>query len=101
MNERVSDANEPQFKDGDFVAGIGSISILHKQIDEYSAQYHVLYAKTNGMLWYGRIYWQTENINKLRLATETEKQELIDTLTKEGKRWNEEKKLVSPKWWRL
>jgi hypothetical protein len=95
MNERVNEANEPQYKDGDFVVGIGCIFIMHKQIDEDSAQYHVLYANTtNGMLLYDKTYSKLGGKNKLRLATEAEKQELLDALAKEGKRWNAEKLCV-------
>src|SRR5690606_33110773 len=86
---------EPQYKVGDFVVGIGCIFILHKQIDEDSAQYHVLYANTtNEMLLYDKTYNKLDGKNKLRLATEEEKQELLDTHAKEGKRWNEEKKCI-------
>lgn len=82
------------YKDGDFVVGIGCIFILHTQIDKQSAQYHVLYEKTNGMLHYGKTYFQLCGTDRLRLATEAEKQELLDALAKEGKRWNTEKKCI-------
>jgi len=85
---------EPKCKNGDFVVGLGCIFILHKQIDEDSAQFHVLYARTNGMLWYDKLYQRVGDIDKLRLATEAEKQELLDALAKEGKRWNEEEKCI-------
>jgi hypothetical protein len=79
--EDISD----ELKDGDFVVGIGCIFILHKQIDEDSAQYHVLYANTtNGMLLYDKTYSKLGGKNKLRLATEEEKQELLDALEKAG-----------------
>ena len=98
MNERVSEmvneTNEPQFKEGDFVDGLGCVIILHTQIDNYSAKYHVLYEKNNGMLWYDKTYTQFGGIDKLRLATDAGKQELLDALAKEGKRWNEKKKRV-------
>lgn len=81
----------PKFKNGDFVVGFGCVFILHTQIDEYSAQYHVLYAKTNWNLYYYRTYSLLGNTDKLRLATEAEKQELLDALAKKGKRWNAEK----------
>ena len=84
----------PVYKDGDFVVGIGCIFILHTQIDKQSAQYHVLYEKTNGMLHYGKTYSQLCGTDRLRLATETEKQELLDALAKEGKGWNTEKKCI-------
>ena len=65
--------------------------ILHTQIDKYSAQYYALYAKTNGNVYYYRTYSQLGGIDKLRLATEAEKQELLDALAKKGKIWNAEK----------
>ena len=100
VGERVSEAEDitTKLKDGDFVAGLGCVFILHKQIDEYSAQYHVLleisYAKTNGILHYYKTYSPLSGIFKLRLAAEAVKQELLDALEKEGKRWNEEKKCI-------
>lgn len=96
INEMVSESEVSEFKDGDFVAGLGCVFILHKQIDKYSAQYHVLYAKTNRRLLYRyyKTYSQLGGIDKLRLATEAEKQELLDALAKEGKRWNAEKLCV-------
>ena len=94
MNKRVSETNEPQFKEGDFVDGLGCVIIFHTQIDNYSAKYHVLYEKNNGMLWYDKTYTQFGGIDKLRLATDAGKQELLDALAKEGKRWNEDKKCV-------
>ena len=90
--KRIEDI--PVYNDGDFVAGIGCIFILHTQINKYSAQYHVLYEKTNGMLHYGKTYSQLCGTDMLRLATETEKQELLDALAKEGKWWNTEKKCI-------
>ncbi|MDD4730073.1 MAG: hypothetical protein PHN55_15145 [Dysgonamonadaceae bacterium] len=94
INEKISEAEVGEFKDGDFVAGLGCLIILHKQINNYSAKYHVLYAKTNGRLHYYNTYSQLSGTHKLRLATETEKQELLDALIKEGKRWNAEKLCV-------
>ena len=94
VSERVNQSEVSEFKDGDFVAGFGCIFILHKQIDEDSAQYHVLYAITNGRLSYYNTYSQLGGKNKLRHATEEEKQILLDALAKEGKRWNEEKLCV-------
>ncbi len=93
INERVDQSEVSEFKDGDFVAGLGCVFILHKQIDKYSAQYHVLYAKTNRRLLYRyyKTYSQFGGIDKLRLATEAEKQLLLDALEKDGKQWNAEK----------
>ena len=42
-----------------------------------------------------------KDICKLRLATNSEKQQLFDTLAKEGKAWDSEKKMIvdlKPKW---
>lgn len=80
-----------ELKNGDFVAGFGCVFILHTQIDKYSAQYHALYAKTNGNLYYYRTYSQSSNIHNLRRASEEEKQGLFDALAEKGKRWNAEK----------
>jgi uncharacterized protein YodC (DUF2158 family) len=43
------------------------------------------------MLLYDKTYSKLGGKNKLRLATEEEKQELLDALEKAGKRWNAEK----------
>ena len=86
---------EPKFKDGDFLHSDWNdenITIICRKINGDCIYYHV--SKSNGLeLDFDRYrYWP--NDVDFRLATEAEKQELLDVLAKAGKRWNEEKKCI-------
>ena len=100
---------QPEFKDGDivFMKGIKSklfancIFILrseYKDGDErafYYAFYNVDDKYTLDE------YGNTKVHYSLRLATDSEKQQLFDALAKEGKAWNADKKMIidlKPKW---
>ena len=91
MNERVSEANEPQYKDGDFVVNkAGSILIFKEKFGDsiydhaYLARKMLLFTNSTTTSIYGI----------KRYATEEEKQEMLDALAKKGKRWNAEKKCI-------
>lgn len=89
---------QPEFKDGD---------ILHSDETEYSDE-TIFIAKINGRFIGIYAYidlldksvmmqndtFKKSEINAIRLATDSEKQQLFDALAKEGKRWNAENKQI-------
>ena len=86
---------EPKFKDGDFLHsdwGDENITIICRKINGNDIYYHASKSNTIGLNFDKDRFWP--NHVDFRLATEAEKQELLDVLAKEGKRWNEEKKCV-------
>ncbi len=88
INERVIEANEPQYKDGDFVVSkAGSTLIFRKKVGVYIYD-HAYFIKKSGEIF---LICSPTIAQIERYATEEEKQELLDALAKEGKRWNEEK----------
>ena len=88
----------PEFKDGD---------ILHSDETEYSDE-TIFIAKISGGVigTYGYIdlldesvmvrndTFEESEINAIRLATDSEKQQLFDALAKEGRRWNPDTKQI-------
>ena len=87
---------EPKFKDGDFLHSDWddeNITIIYREINGNDLYYHVSKSNTMGLVFDRYIYWPNDVVD-FRLATEAEKQELLDALAKEGKRWNEEKKCI-------
>lgn len=89
---------KPEFKDGD---------ILHSDETEYSDE-TIFIAKISGGVigTYGYIdlldesvmvrndTFEESEINAIRLATDSEKQQLFDALAKEGRRWNPDTKQI-------
>ena len=89
MNERVDETNEPPYKDGDFVVNEqGDVLIFKEKVEDRIYDYAYLVGAIT------LINDTSSQILIKRLATEAEKQELLDALAKEGKRWNAEKKCV-------
>jgi len=92
MNERVE---EPRFKDGDFLHSDWddeNITIICRKINGNHIFYHVSKANSIRLGFDKDKFWP--NDGDFRPATEAEKQELLDALEKEGKRWNAEKLCV-------
>jgi hypothetical protein len=86
---------EPKYKDGDFLHSDWNdenITIIYREINGSHLYYHVSKSNTIGLGFDRYSYWP--NDVDFRLATEAEKQELLDALAKEGKRWNAEKLCV-------
>ena len=86
---------EPKFKDGDFLHsdwGDENITIICRKINGNDIYYHASKSNTIGLGLHRYSYWP--NDVDFRLATEAEKQELLDALAKEGKRWNAEELCV-------
>jgi hypothetical protein len=91
MNEMVDEKNEPQYKDGDFVIDeVGGILIFRKKVGDSIYNHAYFYEPLGVVIIAGLPTWPSIK----RLATEEEKQKLLDALEKDGKRWNEEKKCV-------
>lgn len=96
--ETLEIEKQPEFKDGD---------ILHSDETEYSDE-TIFIAKISGGVigTYGYIdlldesvmvrndTFEESEINAIRLATDSEKQQLFDALAKEGKVWDEDKKQI-------
>jgi hypothetical protein len=86
---------EPKYKDGDFLHsdwGDENITIIYRKINGNDIYYHVSKSNCLGLKFDKNGFWP--DYVDFRLATEAEKQELLDALAKEGKRWNAEKKCI-------
>ena len=80
-------------KDGDFVAGqeYHEISVAIYQLAKTEANGFYFHAAIRGVL----VFSDWANVRYAnRLATESEKQQLLDAIAKDGKRWNAEKKCI-------
>jgi hypothetical protein len=86
---------EPKYKDGDFLHSDWNdenITIIYREINGSHLYYHV--NKSNGLgLDFDRYRYWPDDVD-FRLATESEKKELIDALAEVGKRWNADKKCI-------
>jgi hypothetical protein len=87
-------------KDGDFVAGefmgLKFLSIHKSRISDKRFNYHVTFGMDNLL---HRDDW-ADAVFCTRFQTESEKQQLLDALAKEGLTWNAEKKAVEKKRWK-
>jgi len=99
MNERVremvNEAEVREFKDGDFLHSDWDdedVTIIFKNQESYRIYYHASKSNYHGLDINDEAFWNC-NID-FHHATEAEKQELLDALAKEGKRWNEGKKCI-------
>ena len=89
--EKLCVEDVPEFKNGDFLHSDWNnenITIICRKRKKEGLCYHV--SKTNrlGLCFKKEKYWS--NYSDFRLATESEKQELLDALKEKGKRWNSE-----------
>lgn len=86
-------------KDGDFVKSpYNGIGIFQKRNNEDNCIVYCYINKNRGL----SVYENDSrcNYNALTLATESEKQQLLDALAKDGKKWNAELKRVEKLRWR-
>lgn len=84
-----------EYKDGDFLHSDWkneNITIIYRKRNGSHLYYHASKSNTIGLGLHRYSYWP--NDVDFRLATEAEKQELLDALAKEGKRWNAEELCV-------
>ena len=94
---------QPEFKDGDIVALVvrkcTHIAIFQSRQEAYIG-FHAVLCQNDELLLEEPFREDVGDI-ELRLATDSEKQQLFDALAKEGKAWDAEKKQVvdlKPKW---
>jgi len=95
VNERVNQSEVNEFKEGDFLHSDWddeNITIIFKNQEGDMIYYHASKSYYYGTVLNNNRYWRDEG--DFRHATEAEKQELLDALEKEGKRWDEEKKCI-------
>lgn len=101
LNMGTLEIEKAEFKDGDIVYAESdayhypSIHILNINGDtkRYYARL-VINGRYDEAIDYDIPAFDDENPNRLRLATEEEKQQLFDALAKEGKAWDAENKMV-------
>lgn len=87
MNNRVSETNESQYKDGDFVVNMrGNIIIFKNKVGD-SIYDHAYFSKLAGVI-FSNV--PTHSPIK-RYTTVEERQKIFSELAKEGKQWNAEK----------
>lgn len=98
LNLKTLEIEKPKFKEGDILTCLdaafhASSTFIFKHEHEYGYSCHA------GIEISGKLYiipgsiWCGEHGN-IRYATTEEKAKLFDALTKEGKRWNAEKKVI-------
>ena len=91
LNERMSETNEPPYKDGDFVVNEQGDVLIFKEKVEDQIYDHAFFNNVSG----STIVQLTPSYSPIRRhATEEEKKEFLNALAEEGKRWNEEKLCV-------
>lgn len=87
---------QPEFKDGDIVALVvrkcTHIAIFQSRQEAYIG-FHAVLCQNDELLLEEPFREDVGDI-ELRLATDSEKQQLFDALAKEGKAWDAEKKLI-------
>lgn len=87
---------QPEFKDGDIVALVvrkcTHIAIFQSRQEAYIG-FHAVLCQNDELLLEEPFREDVGDI-ELRLATDSEKQQLFDALAKEGKRWDSEKKQI-------
>lgn len=94
LNQMVSESEARGFKEGDFLHSDWkneNLTLICKKQKGNKIYYHVCKSNSYGVS-IDNTYWR--NDGDFRHATEAEKQELLDALVKEGKRWNAEKLCV-------
>ncbi|HRL16355.1 MAG TPA: hypothetical protein PK780_08200 [Prevotella sp.] len=86
----------PEFKDGDIVALVvrkcTHIAIFQSRQEAYIG-FHAVLCQNDELL-LEEPFREDVGDTELRLATDSEKQQLFDALAKEGKRWDSEKKQI-------
>lgn len=98
LNRETLDIEKPhpEFKDGDIVALVvrkcTHIAIFQSRQEAYIG-FHAVLCQNDELLLEEPFREDVGDI-ELRLATDSEKQQLFDALAKEGKRWDSEKKQI-------
>lgn len=96
LNRETLDIEKPEFKDGDIVALVvrkcTHIAIFQSRQEAYIG-FHAVLCQNDELLLEEPFREDVGDI-ELRLATDSEKQQLFDALAKEGKRWDSGKKQI-------
>lgn len=96
LNLDTLEIEKPEFKDGDIVAievrKCTHIAIFQSRQEEYIG-FHAVLCQNDELLLEEPFREDVGDI-ELRLATDSEKQQLFDALEKEGKAWDAEKKQI-------
>lgn len=94
--ETLKIEKQPEFKDGDIVALVvrkcTHIAIFQSRQEAYIG-FHAVLCQNDELLLEKPFREDVGDI-ELRLATDSEKQQLFDALAKEGKAWDSEKKII-------
>ena len=94
--ETLEIEKQPEFKDGDIVALVvrkcTHIAIFQSRQEAYIG-FHAVFCQNDELLLEKPFIEDVGDI-ELRLATDSEKQQLFDTLAKEGKAWDSEHKMI-------
>lgn len=94
--ETLKIEKQPEFKDGDIVALVvrkcTHIAIFQSRQEAYLG-FHAVLCQNDELLLEKPFREDVGDI-ELRLATDSEKQQLFDALAKEGKAWDSEKKII-------
>ena len=91
VSERVDESEVSEFKDGDFLHSDWeneNLTLICKDQKGDKIYNHAYKCNRLGVS-FSKTYWS--NDVDFRPATEVEKQEMLDAIAKEGKRWNAEK----------
>lgn len=91
LNLETLEIEQPkqEFKDGDIVA-FGESVAIYKKFENDELYFYACIEAAWGLILSDSVNTSLE----YRLATDSEKQQLFDTLTKEGKRWNPDVKTI-------
>nr|DAV54980.1 MAG TPA: hypothetical protein [Caudoviricetes sp.] len=91
LNLETLEIEQPkqEFKDGDIVA-FGESVAIYKKFENDELYFYACIEAAWGLILSDSVNTSLE----YRLATDSEKQQLFDTLTKEGKRWNPDTKQI-------
>ena len=85
---------EPKYKEGDFLHSDWcgeNITIIYRKRNGNHLYYHASKSNFIGLCFDKKRFWRDDCF---RLATESEKKELIDALAEVGKRWSADKKCI-------
>ena len=103
LKNEVANQNQPKFKKGDFIYGEFDeldqkfVFIFEKTIDSTSAYYKALLFLNSGNIYFDS---STINYDTIRLATKSERKQLINKLREIGKDWAAERREIVDYPWR-
>lgn len=98
LNHSTLEIEKPKFKDGDILTCLDaafheSSTFIFEREYEYGYNYYAG-IEISGQLYINQRSIWCSKYGNIRYATSEEKTKLFEALTKEGKHWNEEKKII-------